>query len=62
VVDDPASSGFRTQDDESSFDAEGRALWEALEEELGSAYKVSYFSVTEGHVGLHRPVGTHDDR
>ena len=45
--DDPTASGFRSLDEENSFDREGRLIWEELKKELGESYDVRYFSVVE---------------
>ena len=45
--DDPTESGFNSQEEEASFEKEGRLIWKALKEELGEEYEVSYFSVLE---------------
>ena len=44
---DPLSSGFATQQDEDAFESEGKALWNKLKDELGSAYHVLYYSQRE---------------
>jgi hypothetical protein len=45
--DDPTASGFRSSDEEISFDCEGRLIWEELKKELGESYEVRYFSIVE---------------
>lgn len=47
---DPANSGFATPAEEEAFEAEGRRLWRALQDQLGSDYKVIYFSERDGRV------------
>ena len=42
--DDPASSGFKSEDDAVAFEEEGMRLWQCLCQELGPAYEVVYFS------------------
>ena len=45
---DPLSSGFKSADDEQSFDKDGYQLWNRLKDELGSEHKVDYYSVVSG--------------
>lgn len=45
--DDPASSGFPSDQAELEFDQEGRHLWELLRKELGADVEVTYFSQIE---------------
>lgn len=40
----PSESGFTSPDAKSAFEAEGRRIWRELQRELGSKYKVAYFS------------------
>lgn len=42
--DDPASSGFKSEDDAVAFEEEGMRLWQRLCQELGPEYEVAYFS------------------
>ncbi|MEI6808214.1 MAG: hypothetical protein WCN95_05790 [bacterium] len=41
---DPASSGFRTTQEEQGFENEGMRLWASLRTEIGSGIVVVYFS------------------
>lgn len=41
---DPAASGFATQNEEHEFEATGLRLWAALRSELGPSVHVTYFS------------------
>jgi hypothetical protein len=43
VWDDPASSGFKTKEEEEAWDQEGVLLWQELQQELGPAYQVDFF-------------------
>lgn len=45
--DDPTSSGFRSSEDENSFDHEGQLILQQLKQELGNSYDVRYFSVVQ---------------
>jgi len=42
--DDPASSGFASQEAKEAFEQEGISLWLQLRKELSSDYEVLYFS------------------
>lgn len=42
-LDDPASSGFETQEEEKNFAREGELIMEELKNELGDEYVVSLF-------------------
>lgn len=42
--DDPASSGFASEEQEHDFESEGLRLWSALRAELGALATVAYFS------------------
>jgi hypothetical protein len=42
--DDPTASGFGSESLADEFDAEGRRIWQALRDELGPDFKISYFS------------------
>lgn len=48
--DDPASSDFPSDEAFESFEAEGRALWRQLRDELAPEYKVLYHSLKERRV------------
>ncbi len=48
---DPASSGFKTQEDRQNFEKKGIELWENLRQELGQGYNVKYHSII-----LHRVI------
>lgn len=43
-MDDPASSGFASKEDEEAFEEEGIKLWQKLKEEIGKNCQVFYFS------------------
>lgn len=45
--DDPTASGFQNDEEENTFDSEGRFIWKELKKELGDSYDVSYFSIVE---------------
>jgi hypothetical protein len=49
--DDPASSSFKTIEDQANFEVKGIKLWEKLRQELGQEYNVKYHSII-----LHRVV------
>lgn len=51
--DDPASSGWASQEDRRSFEREGLRLWGALQAELGPAVKIVYHSEMDHRV--HEP-------
>lgn len=40
----PPDSGFASPAEEEAFEVEGRRLWRALQDQLGSDYKVVYYS------------------
>jgi hypothetical protein len=42
--DDPASSGFASEEDREAFEGEGIRLWQQLRHELAPDYEVLYFS------------------
>lgn len=42
--DDPLASGFASSEDELAFEADGRRLWQQVQQELGPDYRVYYFS------------------
>ena len=42
--DDPASSGFKNEDDAVAFEEEGLHLWQRLRQELAPEYEIAYFS------------------
>jgi hypothetical protein len=42
-MDDPASSGFKTEKDEEDWIQEGVLLWKLLQQELGTDYQVYYY-------------------
>ncbi|MGC9041752.1 MAG: hypothetical protein C0183_03975 [Roseiflexus castenholzii] len=42
--DDPAASGFPTDEEQRAFEDAGLELWRWVREELGAAYDVWYFS------------------
>jgi hypothetical protein len=42
--DDPAASGFPTDEEQRAFEDAGLELWRRVREELGAAYDVWYFS------------------
>ncbi len=42
--DDPASSGFASEQEREAFEREGIALWRQLQQELAPEYQVFYFS------------------
>jgi hypothetical protein len=46
----PPDSGFRSAVEAEAFDSEGQRLWRALQQELGAAYKVVYFSGRRGRL------------
>lgn len=46
----PADSGFTSDDELGAFEREGRDLWRRLREELGDGYVVKYFSQESGLV------------
>jgi hypothetical protein len=48
--DDPASSDFPSDAAFESFEAEGRALWRQLRDELAPQYQVLYYSTKECRV------------
>lgn len=43
-LEDPASAGFKTLQEEEAFEREGLRLWQVLQEELEPEYQVFYFS------------------
>lgn len=43
-LENPATSGFTSSQEEDEFEKEGVQLWLQLKRELGSDYEVSYFS------------------
>jgi hypothetical protein len=43
VWDDPASSGFKTKEEEDAWNQEGILLWKKLQQELGSTYQIDFF-------------------
>ncbi|MGK7928990.1 MAG: hypothetical protein AB4290_27765 [Spirulina sp.] len=43
-LDDPASAGFKTLQEEEEFEREGIRLWRVLQEELEPEYTIVYFS------------------
>jgi len=49
-IDDPAKTGFESDEAEVAFEKQGVDLWLELRSELGSAYTVSYFSTLQGRV------------
>ncbi|RHX77450.1 hypothetical protein [Leptospira yasudae] len=42
-LEDPASSNFKSEEDENRFYEEGESLWRLLQEELRGKYKVYYY-------------------
>lgn len=42
--DDPLASGFANAEAEANFEAEGRSLWQQLQEQLKPDYQVVYYS------------------
>jgi hypothetical protein len=46
-LEDPISSGFKSENDEKDFEIEGKNLWLTLQKELCQDYQVFYFSQQE---------------
>ncbi|EMN90605.1 hypothetical protein LEP1GSC108_3378 [Leptospira weilii str. UI 13098] len=44
-LEDPASSNFKSEQDENQFNEEGELLWKLLQEELKGKYKVYYYDM-----------------
>ncbi|WP_016760603.1 hypothetical protein [Leptospira weilii] len=44
-LEDPASSNFKSEQDENQFNEEGELLWRLLQEELKGKYKVYYYDM-----------------
>lgn len=51
--DDPASSGFASEQDKINFERQGIELWYKLRQELAPNYEIQYFSTCLQQVLLH---------